>query len=534
MSETKRVCCLYRVSTKGQVEHDDIPMQKQACQEFCERNGWEIVNEFSEKGVSGFKVSAKDRDAIQEIRAEATKGSFDILLVFMFDRLGRKDDETPFMVEWFTQQNIEVWSVMEGQQRFDSHVDKLMNYLRFWQANGESVKTSMRTKTRLAQIVQEGKFRGGVAPYGYRLEKQGRLGKKNKEMYEIVIDETEAELVKLVFEKYVYEGFGAQRLNRFLHEQGYRNRKGTNFTNTTLNKMLKNITYIGILRSGETQSEIFPHLQIIEPDLFAQVQDIMEKRTHKTTGVPLNSKGEALLSGLIHCGHCGSKLVLTSNTDKRNEKEPIRKLRYVCHHRIRHPQDCDGQGGYSISIIDPMIDDMISQMFSNVLHGSRNDLLAEQRKREMKTRKTALRGVEKQLAAKEKELESYKGEIYKSLQGEGKFPADVLSELLERSKQSVAELNTQVEEIRTALADLEGEAKAIQKTCDEMITWGKIYKTAKAERKKMILHQLIERIDIRTGYEIEVAFRIGYAHYQEQFASANTSATTAADALQSA
>lgn len=115
MSETKRVCCLYRVSTKGQVEHDDIPMQKQACQEFCERNGWEIVNEFSEKGVSGFKVSAKDRDAIQEIRAEATKGSFDILLVFMFDRLGRKDDETPFMVEWFTQQNIEVWSVMEGQ-----------------------------------------------------------------------------------------------------------------------------------------------------------------------------------------------------------------------------------------------------------------------------------------------------------------------------------------------------------------------------------------------------------------------------------
>ena len=33
----------------------------------------------------------------------------------------------------------------EGQQRFDSHTDKLTNYIRFWQADGESEKTSIRT-----------------------------------------------------------------------------------------------------------------------------------------------------------------------------------------------------------------------------------------------------------------------------------------------------------------------------------------------------------------------------------------------------
>lgn len=48
----------------------------------------------------------------------------------------------PFVVEWFVKQNIEVWSAMEGQQRFDSHVDKLLNYIRYWQASGESIKTS--------------------------------------------------------------------------------------------------------------------------------------------------------------------------------------------------------------------------------------------------------------------------------------------------------------------------------------------------------------------------------------------------------
>ena len=138
-SERKRVYCLYRVSTIGQVEKDDIPMQKQFCREYCQRQpGWEIVKEFSEKGVSGFKVSAKDRDAIQEIQRAALAHAFDVLLVFMFDRLGRRDDETPFVVEWFVKNGIEVWSAMEGQQRFDTHVDKLLNYIRYWQASGRA------------------------------------------------------------------------------------------------------------------------------------------------------------------------------------------------------------------------------------------------------------------------------------------------------------------------------------------------------------------------------------------------------------
>mgnify|MGYP000928244531 CR=1 FL=1 len=123
MEKSKRVYCLYRVSTKGQVEKDDIPMQKQYCREFAESQGWTIIKEFAEKGVSGFKVAAADRDAIQEIRQDAEERKFDILLVFMFDRLGRRDDETPFVVEWFIRNGIEVWSAMEGQQKMDDHIE---------------------------------------------------------------------------------------------------------------------------------------------------------------------------------------------------------------------------------------------------------------------------------------------------------------------------------------------------------------------------------------------------------------------------
>ena len=107
----KRVLCLYRVSTVGQVDHDDIPMQRIACREYASTHpDWEIVEEISEKGVSGYKVSTNERDAIIEIKKKAIAGEFDVLLVFMFDRLGRREDETPFVVQWFVQQGIEVWS----------------------------------------------------------------------------------------------------------------------------------------------------------------------------------------------------------------------------------------------------------------------------------------------------------------------------------------------------------------------------------------------------------------------------------------
>ena len=186
----KRVVALYRVSTKGQVEKDDIPMQRTECRRFAAlHDDWQLVKEVCEKGVSGFKVSSQKRDAIQTIKADAVNKKFDILLVYMFDRLGRKDDETPFVVEWFVRQGIEVWSAMEGQQRFENHVDKLLNYIRFWQASGESIKTGIRVRTKQEQMTQDGIYRGGPIPYGYKLVPSERINKKGYPLKDVAIDE---------------------------------------------------------------------------------------------------------------------------------------------------------------------------------------------------------------------------------------------------------------------------------------------------------------------------------------------------------
>ena len=144
----RRVLCLYRVSTDKQVTYGDnneadIPMQRQTGRRFLEQQGWVLVHEEREDGISGHKVRAEKRDSIQYIKELALADKFDILLVFMFDRIGRIADETPFVVEWLIKHGIRVWSVNEGEQRLDNHTDKLMNYIRFWQADGESEKTSI-------------------------------------------------------------------------------------------------------------------------------------------------------------------------------------------------------------------------------------------------------------------------------------------------------------------------------------------------------------------------------------------------------
>ena len=73
-TDAPRAALAYRVSTKGQVDHDDIPMQKIDCRKFAQKQGWRVVKEVAEKGVSGSKVSASKRDAIQQLKEEAANG----------------------------------------------------------------------------------------------------------------------------------------------------------------------------------------------------------------------------------------------------------------------------------------------------------------------------------------------------------------------------------------------------------------------------------------------------------------------------
>lgn len=314
----KILYCLYRVSTKNQVDHNDIPMQRNACREFvAEQSGWIIKKEFMEMGVSGFKVSAEDRDQLQELRMCAERKEFDVLLVFMFDRLGRRDDETPFVLRWFTEHGIEVWSVKEGQQVFDSCVDDLINYVRFWTAKTESIKTSMRVRTKLRQMVEEGKYTGGCMPFGYNLVPSGEINKHGRVLHMPSVDADEAKIVKLIFKKTTLEGMGTYKLAELINKMGITTHTGSKFHCNTVNRILRNPMYCGYYYRSGVLSPRVPDLQIIEDDVFNEAQRILDGRAYKKREKDVNSlytKASALLAGNGYCESCGSRLIVTSHS----------------------------------------------------------------------------------------------------------------------------------------------------------------------------------------------------------------------------
>ena len=521
-SGARRVVCLYRVSTVGQVEKDDIPMQKQYCREFCKQHpGWEIIKEFSEKGVSGFKKSAKDRDAIQEIQKLALQGGFDILLVFMFDRLGRKDDETPFVVEWFVKQNIEVWSAMEGQQRFDNHVDKLLNYIRYWQASGESIKTSMRVKTRIEQLTQEGHYTGGRAPFGYRAEKSGRMNKKNQDVRDLVIDPEDAETVKLIFQKYVYEGYGALRLCRYCREQGIRRKDGGEITVGMVNRAVRNSIYIGVIHRGDSKSEVLPDLKIIDEELFLRAQEIASARKVQQRDVPLTTRGQSLLVGNVYCGCCGARLMLTTSGHRYRRKDGTEATSiissYKCYNRTNVPGKCDGQASFSVEKLDNLVDQIIRIQLTQIQKAPPQALLEKQRGREADLARAKVKRLQSEYQQKQRDYQDLRAETLKVIQGNSQFGADLLNSLMDETAAQLKGLEGQMQTAELELREAVSGAEQVKKEYTQLMNWAELYDNCTFEAKKMIVAQFVKAVHVKRGYELDIEFNVSFEEFQSLY-----------------
>lgn len=522
----ERVDCLYRVSTTKQVDHDelnqaDIPVQRKACRDFADKMGWVIVNEEQETGVSGYKVSANDRDKLQLIKKRAEQGKFDILLVFMFDRLGRKSDETPFVVEWFVKHGVRVWSVNEGEQRFESHTDRLTNYIRYWQADGESQKTSIRTKTARGQMVQEGRFRGGGVPYGYRLAPSGILNKRKHEVCKLEIDEDEARVVRMMFNLCVGSGYGRSKIANMISGQGIKTRSGTNWHEATVGHILHNIAYTGVLRSGESQSEIFEELQIVDPDTFALAQKLMAERVNEFNAqrtMPKNISGQALLSGNVFCGHCGGRLTLTTNgTVRHNLKGGTvfrRRVRYVCYNKTRHRVDCDGQTGYTTHILDGLVTRVLHQVFDKMKSIREDEIVSRTQMNVEASVKDQLAAARKEFAKATKEYEAVKAKLYDVIRGKSNLPESVLSEMADEAKAKMMEASEKVIELSSEAEKNSSRAEEIRRDYRRILKWSELFDESDMATKKMVAGYLIKRIDVYTDYRLHIEFNINFAQFE--------------------
>lgn len=516
----KRVYCLYRVSTKGQVDHDDIPMQRTACRAFAEKNGWTICKEFLEKGVSGYKVSANERDAIQDLKIAAEKKEFDILLVFMFDRLGRIPNETPFVLEWFVKTGVEVWSAKEGQQTFETDVDYLMNYIRFWQAGGESRKTSMRVQTRMRQMVEAGQFTGGVCPFGYRFIKSGECNKKGKELVALEIVPEEAAIVQFIFHKTVAEGYGTWRLSDAVNALGVKTHRGAKFQSNTINRILRNRIFTGRFARGGKMSQVIDELKIIEDSEYEEAQRIIDSR-QKDRNVRMNiaytTRGASLLSGNIFCAHCGGKLYAVTYSDPVTLADGTTKkykgIKYLCANRARKRAHCDGQSQYASNKIDAVVLEAVHTVLQKMQGSVKDESLKLSYEKTLKSKKAIYAELLREQGKEQEKLNHLHAEVGNVLIDESSFSLETLNRAIELTKEKLAEIE---EKIPNALKEM-NEQKSILEHLDtyyeQFKGWAESFDAATNEEKKMIICKLISRIEVGRGYKVNIVLNMDYGQF---------------------
>lgn len=525
----KRVICLYRVSTKGQVDKDDIPMQRIECRKFIETQGWTLVGEYAEKGVSGFKVSAEKRDAIMSIRKEAERGAFDVLLVFMFDRLGRRDDETPFLVEWFISKGIEVWSTREGQQKMESRADKLINYIRYWQAGGESEKTSERVRTKHRQMVEAGLWRGGARPFGYKLIHTGRIGKKNRQLFDLAIDEKESGIIRDIFDGYIRRGMGMHRLANYLNSHYPSPDKI--WAPQSIKTILTNPIYIGISRCGDVRSPANEALRIVSDEDFQFARHVMDMRVTRKTQTrgdidednldeakrtKTSIYGASLLSGLLYCAHCGHKLVGTYHTKQRANGAYYYRPVYRCYNGATKAKGCDGQRTYSAARIEKAVLEIVHQYFSH-FGASMDAVWKEQQRLQIKQGSGArLKQAELSLSRLQAQHKKLREELVKVLMGESVFDEETIKSMLDEKQDAIEKAEAYLKEVRASAEDTEQKLQQLIFQYRSIKNWSSVFDQANDDEKKMILARIIEKITVDKNYNISIYFFLTLEDFRKE------------------
>ena len=524
-TDALRAALAYRVSTKGQVDHDDIPMQKIDCRKFAQKQGWRVVKEVAEKGVSGSKVSASKRDAIQQLKEEAANGEFDILLVYMFDRLGRIESETPFVLEWFVQHGIEMWSTHEGQQKIETHGDKLMNYIRFWQAAGESEKTSIRTRDRIRQIVSSGHYTGGFVCYGYQLADQGRRNKRDKPVMDLIVNEEEAAWVRELFYKVVHEGASGYALAEMLNNRGLRTRAGAKFQSSNILRIIRHEGYTGYIITKNARSEYIPALQIIDQETFEKANDIISRRSAKTAQdrrIAHTSQNPTLLAGIVYCAHCGAKMSGFMHTDRykladgsiREKVQP----KYNCFQRGQRNKggrDCDGQALYLAERVDAIVLKIVEEVFEKIRDTPYSKMAENRIRQESNLQKTKRAAVEKKIKAAQHALERFEGEILKCLDGTSNFTEDMIAKQIRRYQQELDDAKAEYAELRNARLNEVAEIRKLRTYYNDFRGWAEEFDTAPLEMKRMILSQLINKVEVGRKYQVNVKLNMKYQQFVE-------------------
>lgn len=373
-------CYIYtRVSTAMQVDGFSLKAQREKLYAYAQYQDMEVVGEFSDEGKSGKNV--KDRIQFQEMLEKIKNGTDNVsfVLVFKLSRFGRNAADVLNSLQIMQDNGVNLICVEDG---IDSSKDsgKLMISVLSAVAEIERENINVQTMAGRNQKAREGKWNGGFAPYGYRLDNG-----------ELIVNDEEAEIVKMIFDKYVHTTMGMGAIAMYLNQHGYRkelrkNNKLDTFSVSFIKSVLDNPVYNGKIAYGRRKKEKINgtrneyhivkqkdymlvegiHDKIIEDDIW----ELAQRKRKQTGGANIKThllEHEHILSSILKCPVCGSPMYGNVNRKRNKDGEYYRDyFYYACKHRkVADGVTCDYKKQWGEDIIDTAVEQFIKQLVNN-------------------------------------------------------------------------------------------------------------------------------------------------------------------------
>lgn len=317
MNRSGKKCVLYpRVSTEMQVDGFSLDGQKNSLKRFADREEMEIVNIYEDAGKS-----IDGRPAFKQMLFDIENGlEIEYILVYKLSRFGRNAADILNSLEHVQSFGVNLICIEEGIDSSQTSGKLLISVLSAV-AEIERENIIEQTMNGRKEKARQGGWNGGFAPYGYYL--------KDKQLY---IQENEAEAIRIIFDKYVNDNMGFNKIAKYLNLQGVEKVKRDNGTLSQwsthfVRMILDNPVYCGKIAFGRRTREKVKgtkneyrqvrqddyiiadgqHDTIIDEELWNQAH---EKR--EITGVKSPSKigrdRAHLLSGILKCPKCGGPM----------------------------------------------------------------------------------------------------------------------------------------------------------------------------------------------------------------------------------
>ena len=341
-------CYIYiRVSTAMQVDGYSLEAQKDRLTKFAEFQDMEVVREYCDAGKSGKSITGRPEftQMLQDVADD--KDGVEYILVFKLSRFGRNAADVLNSLQYIQDFGVNLICVEDG---IDSSKDsgKLTITVLSAVAEIERENILVQTMEGRKQKAREGKWNGGQAPFGYTLDsKKGML----------LVNPEEAEVVKIIYNKFVNEGVGADTISNYLNQHGYVKKKNRShelnyFTRGLIRKILDNPVYIGKIAYGKSSTEKIKgtrdqyhrvrnddfllaeglHEAIIDLDLWEGARAKREETGVKWVKTH-SLEHEHILTGLLKCPVCG---VGMSGTVRRRKNKSTGEYKDDFYYRCKH------------------------------------------------------------------------------------------------------------------------------------------------------------------------------------------------------